>query len=44
MVTVLEGTGRFTVGGDVFLLSEGETLIKRPRVDGIFYRRHGASF
>ena len=31
-------------GGDAFLLSEGETLIKRPRVDGIFYRRHGASF
>ena len=27
MVTVLEGTGRFTVGGEVFLLSEGETLI-----------------
>lgn len=27
MVTVLEGTGRFTVGGDVFVLNEGETLI-----------------
>ena len=27
MVTVLEGTGRFTVGGAVFLLSEGETLV-----------------
>ena len=27
MVTVLDGTGRFTVGGEVFLLSEGETLI-----------------
>lgn len=27
MVTVLEGTGRFTVDGDVFLLNEGETLI-----------------
>ncbi len=27
MVTVLEGTGRFTVGGKVFLLNEGETLI-----------------
>ena len=27
MVTVLEGTGRFTVGDDVFLLHEGETLI-----------------
>ena len=27
MVTVLEGTGRFTVGGQVFLLTAGETLI-----------------
>ena len=27
MVTVLEGTGRFTVGGKVFILHEGETLI-----------------
>lgn len=27
MVTVLEGTGRFTVGGEVFVLHEGETLI-----------------
>jgi quercetin dioxygenase-like cupin family protein len=27
MVTVLEGTGRFTVGGEAFLLNEGETLI-----------------
>lgn len=27
MVTVLEGTGRFTVGGQVFTLSQGETLI-----------------
>lgn len=27
MVTVLEGTGRFTVGDEVFHLSEGETLI-----------------
>lgn len=27
MVTVLEGTGRFTVDGEVFLLSKGETLI-----------------
>ncbi|MDE7446119.1 MAG: cupin domain-containing protein [Lachnospiraceae bacterium] len=27
MVTVLEGTGRFTVGGDVFIVNEGETLI-----------------
>lgn len=27
MVTVLDGTGRFTVGGKVFILNEGETLI-----------------
>ena len=27
MVTVLDGTGRFTVGDDVFLLNAGETLI-----------------
>ena len=27
MVTVLEGKGRFTVGGEVFYLKEGETLI-----------------
>ncbi len=27
MVTVLEGKGKFTVGGEVFLLNEGETLI-----------------
>ncbi len=27
MVTILEGTGRFTVGNEVFLLNEGETLI-----------------
>ena len=27
MVTVLEGKGRFTVGDEVFILSEGETLI-----------------
>ncbi len=27
MVTVLEGPGRFTVGEDVFVLHDGETLI-----------------
>lgn len=27
MVTVLVGTGRFTVGGEVFILNAGETLI-----------------
>lgn len=27
MVTVLEGTGKFTVGGEELILNEGETLI-----------------
>ena len=27
MVTVLEGKGRFTVGGEVFYVEEGETLL-----------------
>lgn len=27
MVTVLEGTGKFTIGGDVYILNEGETII-----------------
>lgn len=27
MVTVLEGTGKFTVGGKEFILNEGDTLI-----------------
>ena len=27
MVTVLEGIGKFTVGGEEFILKEGETLI-----------------
>ena len=27
MVTVLEGTGRFTVGGEVYFVNEGETMI-----------------
>ena len=27
MVTILDGKGRFTVGGEVFILEQGETLI-----------------
>lgn len=27
MVIVLEGKGRFTIGGEVFILNEGETVI-----------------
>ena len=32
MVTVLEGTGRFTIGGDVFILNEGETIVMPKEV------------
>lgn len=37
MVTVLEGTGRFTVDGQVFLLSEGETLIMHKEIPHAVY-------
>lgn len=37
MVTVLDGTGRFTVGGEVFLLNEGETLIMPKNVPHAVY-------
>ena len=37
MVIVLEGTGRFTVGGEVFLLNEGETLIMPKDVPHAVY-------
>ena len=37
MVTVLEGKGRFTVGGEVFILTEGETLIMPKDVPHAVY-------
>lgn len=37
MVTVLEGTGRFTVGGQVYILHEGETLIMPKDVPHAVY-------
>lgn len=37
MVTVLEGTGRFTVGGEVFQLTEGETLVMPKDVPHAVY-------
>ena len=37
MVTVLEGTGRFTVGGEVFILNEGETLIMTKDIPHAVY-------
>ena len=36
-VIVLEGTGRFTVGGEVFLLNEGEALIMPKDVPHAVY-------
>ena len=38
MVTVLEGTGKFTVGGEVFLLHAGETLTS-PFSRGTYLKR-----
>lgn len=37
MVTVLEGTGKFTIGGDVFILKEGETIIMPKGVPHAVY-------
>lgn len=37
MVTVLEGTGKFTVGGQVFLLHEGDTLIMPKNIPHAVY-------
>lgn len=37
MVTVLEGIGRFTVGGQVFVLKEGETLVMPQNVPHAVY-------
>lgn len=27
MVTVLDGTGKFTIGGDVFILKTGDSIV-----------------
>jgi quercetin dioxygenase-like cupin family protein len=37
MVTVLEGTGRFTIGGASHILKEGETIIMPARVPHAVY-------
>ena len=37
MVTVLDGMGRFTVGGEVFHLNEGETLIMPKDIPHAMY-------
>ena len=37
MVTVLDGTGKFTVGDEVFILSKGETLVMPNHVPHAVY-------
>lgn len=37
MVTVLDGTGRFTVGGDVFALTAGQTMVMPKDVPHAVY-------
>lgn len=37
MVTVLEGKGRFTVGGDIFYLETGDTLIMPKNIPHAVY-------
>lgn len=37
MVTVLDGTGRFTVGDEVFIINKGETLIMPNHVPHAVY-------
>lgn len=37
MVTVLEGTGRFTIGSEVFIMNEGETLIMPKNIPHAVY-------
>lgn len=37
MVTVLEGIGKFTIGGKIFILNEGETLIMPKDVPHAVY-------
>ena len=37
MVTMLEGTGKFIVGDEVFILNEGETLIMPKDVPHAVY-------
>lgn len=37
IVTVLEGKGRFTVGGEVYVLEAGETLIMPKNIPHAVY-------
>ncbi len=37
MVTIIDGTGRFTVGDEIFILNKGETLIMPNHVPHAVY-------
>mgnify|MGYP004533855317 FL=1 len=37
MITVLDGKGRFTIGGDVYYLEKGQTIIMPKEVDHTIY-------
>lgn len=37
MVTVLEGKGRFTIGGEIFVLREGQTIVMPKDVPHAVY-------
>lgn len=37
MVTVLEGTGKFTVGGNEYILTQGETIVMPAKVPHAVY-------
>ena len=37
MVTVLEGKGKFTIGGDVYYLEEGQTIIMQKDIPHSVY-------
>lgn len=37
MVTVLEGKGRFTIGGEIFMLNEGQTIVMPKDVPHAVY-------
>ena len=37
MVTVLDGTGKFTIGGDEFILTKGESIVMPKDVPHAVY-------
>lgn len=37
MITILDGKGRFTIGGDVYYLEKGQTIIMPKEVHHAIY-------